>query len=72
MRADWIPCEKYKPNEPGAYLVTTAKGAVMIDRYDGESWARCVPRQGINGSSKGRYEPHKGWTFLPPPMRDMK
>lgn len=67
MRIYWIPV-RFQPKEPGAYLVTTAKNAVMIDRWDGESWARCIPRVGIHGSY-GRYPMHLAWMPLPKPAR---
>lgn len=70
MRADWIRADKYSPKEAGSYLVTTHKGNVMIDRFDGEGWARCQPRIDIKGRDKGRYKMHKAWTFLPLPYNE--
>lgn len=61
MRADWIECDKFLPDKDGVYLVTTAKGAVIIDRFIDGAWAKCLPS--VKG--KGRYSPHKAWTFLP-------
>lgn len=48
------------PLEVGSYLVTTATGKVMVDRWDGNDWGQCRPR-------KGRYRPHKAWGHLPKP-----
>lgn len=31
----WIPA-RIPPTEVGKYLVTTAKGAIIMDRWDGE------------------------------------
>ena len=63
MRADWIPISM-KPKEAGTYLVTTANGAVILDRWDGEAWGRCTPRISLK-TSKGRYPMHRAWTFMP-------
>lgn len=61
MKDKWIPCDKFLPDKDGMYLVTTAKGAVIIDRFIDGAWAKCLPS--VKG--KGRYSPHKAWTFLP-------
>ena len=66
MRADWIPIGM-NPREPGVYLVTTHKGVVIFDRFDGEGWGRCQPR--ANG--KGRYKNHIAWTLLPRPAKEV-
>lgn len=67
MRADWIST-KFMPKEVGTYLVTTAKGAVLLDRWDGETWGRCTPRCGMKRGF-GRYSMHKAWTPMPSPAR---
>ena len=61
MKDQWLPCDRFLPDRDGKYLVTTAKGAVIIDRFIDGAWAKCVPT--VKG--KGRYRPHKAWTFLP-------
>lgn len=66
----WIPV-RIPPTEVGSYLVTTAKGAIIMDRWDGEHWARCVPRYGIK-KRFGSYEQHRGWTYLPQPMSEVE
>ncbi len=50
------------PLEPGAYLVTTAHGAIRIDRWDGEHWGAC-------SKTKGRYKMHLAWCHLPKPYK---
>ena len=62
----WITCD-INPLTIGAYLVTTANGAVRIDRWDGESWGLCRPRVEIKARNKGRYKPHRAWMPLPTP-----
>ena len=59
----WIPCDTFLPDRDGKYLVTTANGAVIIDRFIDGSWAKCLPS--VKG--KGRYKKHLAWTFLPNP-----
>lgn len=49
--------------------MTEAKGAVVIDRWDGDSWGKCRPRQGQQ-YTHGRYPMHRAWTFLPPPEKE--
>ena len=61
MRADWIPIT-HPPREVGAYLVTTARDKVKIDRWDGEMWSMCNP-----ANRRGRYRLHRAWTYLPQP-----
>ena len=61
MKDQWLPCDRFLPDRDGKYLVTTAKGAVIIDRFIDGAWAKCVPT--VKG--KGRYEKHLAWTFLP-------
>lgn len=65
MRADWIET-KYKPKEVGTYLVTTATGKIMLDRWDGETWGRCNLRNKINGTHPG-YRDHLAWSLCPKP-----
>lgn len=65
MRADWINADIFNPKEVGSYLVTTANGKIRIDRFDGEGWGLCQPRTQIKERDKGRYKPHRAWTFLP-------
>jgi len=69
MRADWIPTP-WKPKEVGSYLVTTAKGKVTMDRWDGEGWGLCRPRTEIKRRGQGRYRPHKAWSPLPPAYKE--
>ena len=72
MRTDeWVPVAQFNPMFPGHYLVTTHKDKIMIDRWDGESSARCVPRITYKGMSKGKYKLHKAWTRLPSPYKEM-
>ena len=71
MRADWTPV-RFHPKEPGAYLVTTAHGKVMIDRWNGEWWGRCVPRQSVSDRGFGRFPLHKAWTPLPPGYKEIE
>lgn len=66
MRADWIPIT-HPPREVGAYLVTTARGKVKIDRWDGEMWSMCNP-----ANRRGRYKPHRAWSYLPPPSEEVE
>ena len=68
MRADWIPIT-HPPREAGTYLVTTAKGAVILDRWDGETWGRCTPRLSLK-HRHGRYPMHRAWTYLPQPSTE--
>lgn len=60
----WMPCEEYKPNEIGTYLVVTNNGHLRIDRWDGEMWGLCRPRNQIPNRDKGRYKPHKAWSYM--------
>ena len=62
MKDQWLPCDRFLPDRDGKYLVTTAKGAVIIDRFIDGAWAKCVPT--VKG--KGRYEKHLAWQYLPP------
>lgn len=61
----WIPCDKFLPERDGQYLVTTAIGKIVIDRWQDGAWARCTPT--VKG--KGRYRPHVAWQFLPQAAR---
>lgn len=61
----WIPID-IPPVEAGSYLVTTCKGKVRFDRYDGDQWGLCKPRNEIKNIDKGRYKMHKAWSFVPP------
>ena len=61
MKDKWIPCDKFLPDKDGMYLVTTAKGAVIIDRFIDGAWAKCLPS--VKG--KGRYAKHLAWQHLP-------
>lgn len=58
----WVVASKIDPVEVGQYLVTTARGKVMIDRWDGEFWGMCNPQ-----NKRGAYKCHKAWTYLPIP-----
>lgn len=62
---DWIQIE-WKPRKVGAYLVTTAKGSVIIDRWDGNTWGLCFPR----AKTKSYYKMHKAWMPLPKPYKE--
>lgn len=61
----WLPCEEYKPNIIGTYLVVTNKGAIRIDRWDGEMFGLCRPRHQIKNRDKGKYKPHRAWAYMP-------
>lgn len=65
MNSGWIPCDRYLPDREGTYLVTTANGAIILDRFIDGAWARCTPT--VKG--KGRYKPHLAWRHLPHPAK---
>lgn len=60
----WIPID-IPPVEVGSYLVTTCKGKIRLDRYDGDQWGLCKPRAEVTQMDKGRYRPHKAWAMMP-------
>ena len=63
---EWISCNKLLPDRDGVYLVTTANGKIRLDRWIDGAWGLCLARP----KGKGRYRPHKAWTFLPRPYED--
>lgn len=65
MKSEWVPCAAFLPYKDGVYLVTTANGKIIMDRFIDGSWAKCTPT--VKG--KGRYKPHIAWTFLPKPYK---
>lgn len=66
----WMPCEYKQPEEAGTYLVSTAGQKIRIDRWDGEAWGLCRPRNQIKHRDKGRYKPHRAWCYLPKPYEE--
>lgn len=65
----WMPMD-IPPVEAGSYLITTCKDKIRIDRWDGSEWGLCRPRYERNNRDKGRYRPHKAWSYLPPAYDD--
>ena len=65
MENQWIPCDTFLPDKDGVYLVTTARGKMIMDRFIDGAWAKCLPT--VKG--KGRYDPHIAWTYLPKPYK---
>lgn len=63
----WVPCDKLLPDRDGIYIVTTANGAIRIDRFVDGAWGLCRPR---TTNDKGRCRPHKAWTYLPKPYKE--
>ncbi len=68
----WMPYNEYKPNIVGSYLVITCKGRLRIDRWDGEAWGLCRPRNQIKSRDKGRYKPHRAWCYIQIPKELMR
>lgn len=65
IRSVWVPASM-PPVEVGSYLVATANGKLRMDRWDGEQWGLCRPRNELKTIDKGRYKPHKAWCSIPP------
>lgn len=68
VQINWIPTS-IPPVKVGTYLVTTANGKIILDRWDGEWWGRCSTRLGTNRGF-GRYKMHRAWTELPTPAEE--